>query len=70
MVGPGSGWHVEAMRRFVREDLIAEARKTGRWSAGTTYMRGDEDVAVDESVHVETATDQYPGFIAIGAWER
>ncbi len=33
-------------------------------------MRGDEDVAVDESVHVETATDQYPGFIAIDAWER
>ena len=33
-------------------------------------MRGHEDVAVDESVHVETATDQYPGFIAIGAWER
>ncbi|NQV80884.1 MAG: GAF domain-containing protein [Alphaproteobacteria bacterium] len=63
-------WHVEAMKRFVREDLIAQAIADGRWAGGTTYMRDGIEIAVDESVHAEPATDQYPGYIAVGALER
>jgi len=63
-------WHVESMRRYVRENLIAEAGRDGRWAGGTTFIRGGEEVAVDESVHYEAPNDQYPGFVAIGGLAR
>ncbi len=63
-------WHVPAMQRFVHEDLIAQAARDGRWAGGTTWVRRGVDVSVDESVHFEPATDQQPGFIALGALIR
>jgi PAS domain-containing protein len=63
-------WHVESMRKYVREGLITEAAKDGHWAGGTTFVRRGEEVAVDESVHFEPANAQYPGFIAVGGLLR
>jgi hypothetical protein len=63
-------WHVESMRKFVRDGLIAEAAKDGRWAGGATFVRHGEEVAVDESVHFEPTNAQYPGLIALGGLLR